>query len=82
MGGSRSASSSTVATSTTTTSVADSYNRTVNRVANLSDVGNVSVNLGGSLPGDEDLPSLSTFLPIAIVGMVAVIALMVLRRSA
>lgn len=64
---------------TTTTSVADSYNSTVNRVANLSDVGNVSI----GFPSDADDPfQLSTLLPFAVVAVVGVVALVIFGRKA
>ena len=65
MGGSRSNSSSTQQTITNT--VSDSYNQTLNRVMNLSDVGNVSLDFGSQNPGQ--MPSASVLLPIGLIGL-------------
>jgi hypothetical protein len=78
MGGGGGSSSS--ATTSTTTTNADSFNRTNSVVSNLSDVGNVSLNLGGS-PLDAD--SLVKLLPFAILGgVLLVIAAGVAMRKA
>lgn len=61
-------------TASNTTSVADSYNTTLNRVANISNAGNVTI---GALGGDESyLSGLKTILPYAlgIVGIFGVLA--------
>lgn len=73
MGGSRSSASTT----TTTTSAVDSYNKSAYLTSNQSDVGNIKLDLG---MGDGDLPSINTLLPLAVVGIVGALALVVLNR--
>lgn len=75
MGGSRSNSSQ----ATSTTTISDSYNRTLNQVENLSDVGNVKLSLGGGL--GEPLPSANLLLPLAGLAVVAVVGVAILMKK-
>lgn len=59
MGASRSATTNTQQTTS------DSFNSTTSNVANLSDVGNIALNLGGSDLAANDLVKL---MPLAIIG--------------
>ncbi len=70
-------SDATQTTSSTTSSVSDSYNSTVNRIANLSDVGNVSISLGAG----KDSTDISKVLPMAIAGVIGIVALAVMGRG-
>jgi cobalamin biosynthesis Mg chelatase CobN len=75
MGGKAASQSSTSnVTSTAVATVTDSYNQTVNRVGNLSDVGNVKISGAGSESGG---------LPVfaMIFGIVAVVVLFILKKG-
>lgn len=76
MGGSKANSSSTQQTITNT--VSDSYNKTVNDVRNLSDVGNVTIGIPGM--AQESMPSMNNFLPIAVLGVGVVVAIALMKR--
>lgn len=78
MGGSRSDASQHTSTSTTT--ISDSYNSEINRVANLSDVGNVNLDFG-SVDPEDGMPSISTFLLFGVLGVIALFVVgMMVRR--
>jgi hypothetical protein len=58
------------ATTNTQQTVSDSYNQTTSNVANLSDVGNISLSLGG---GDLAAGDLVKLLPLTIVAAAVLI---------
>lgn len=64
MGASRSSTANTQQT------YSDSFNSTTSNVANLSDVGNISLNLGGSDLAAADLVKI---LPLALIGAAVLI---------
>lgn len=77
MGGSAQ-STSQVVTSTTTTTNTDSFNRTLNRVNNLSNVGNISLNAGGLDTADTaaqgNLGMILAIGAVVVIGLGAIIA--------
>jgi hypothetical protein len=58
-------SSSRSSTTNTQMSYADSFNQTTSNVANLSDVGNIALNLGGS---DLNASEITKLMPLALIG--------------
>jgi hypothetical protein len=74
-----SSSKSNTNVTTTTTTVSDSYNKTINKVANLSDVGNLSINLAGG--GDSGGADIMKTLPLAIAGVIGIVAVAVIARK-
>jgi hypothetical protein len=57
-------------TTNTQQTYSDSFNSTTSNVANLSDVGNISLNLGGSDLAAADLVKI---LPLALIGAAVLI---------
>lgn len=58
------------ATTNTQQTTSDSFNSTTSNVANLSDVGNIALNLGGSDLAAGDLVKL---MPLALIGAAVLI---------
>lgn len=77
MGGSKS--SSSTSTNTSTTTVSDAFNTTTNKVANLSNVGNTSIDFGGA--GGSEPFQMSTLLPFAVVAVVGVLGLFLVTKK-
>ena len=78
MGGSAKSTSDASQHQTTTTKTwTDSFNTTVNRVNNLSNVGNVSV----AYPGIDDASGFGTVLPVVAIGAAAIVAMVLFRRG-
>jgi hypothetical protein len=59
---------STSTQSTTTTSYVDSFNRTYDQVLNLSNVGNVALNIGAPPPAATDWTTLGVLALLAVGG--------------
>lgn len=70
MGGGSSTSTTSNTSLVSTNTVTDSYNESFSRIENLSDVGNVAINMGG-IPGQDSGVSVSP-LVLLIIGAVAV----------
>lgn len=80
MGGSAKSSSASTTSSETITAT-DSYNQTYNRINNLSDVGNVKLNLGdASAPGSSGLAGASMPLVAVGVGILIFAAITIFRQ--
>lgn len=69
--------SSTSSTSSYVTTNSDSNNTTTELVSNLSNVGNVPINIGSSVGTDN----LTAILPYAIIGGVLIVVAAVLLRK-
>ena len=70
--------SSTSSTSSVITTNSDSGNTTTDLVSNLSNVGNVPINIGSTVGGDTLSAVIPYFVTLAIVG---VVALVILKRK-
>lgn len=72
-------SQSSTTQTTTSTAITDSYNRTLEQVINMSNVGNISVGSGGAA-AESSLLSSDGIRSFALLGAVAVGAFFILRR--